>query len=132
MIYYIWYIIYDILYILYIICYIWYIIYYILYIIYIIYNILYIIYYILYVIYGILYFINGCHLKMAGQGFAKRWKKRSVMLSSFCTLWPTLRNAIQPRRKERSSAQCAAAGPSPALRRRARPQPVLCLAFTKQ
>ena len=42
-------------------------------------------------------------------------------------------NAIQPRRKERSSAQCAAAGLSPAFSRRARPEkscaivmPMLC------
>ena len=42
-------------------------------------------------------------------------KKRSVVLTCCHTLPLRYRSAIQPRRKERNSAQCAAAGLSPAF-----------------
>ena len=49
------------------------------------------------------------------DGDAQRLKKRYVILNCFHTVFSRDRSAIQPRRKERSSAQCAAAGRSPAF-----------------
>ena len=61
----------------------------------------------------------GTHTsKSEAQPNAKQ--KRYVVLGCLHTVFSIVRHAIQPRRKERSSAKCAAAGLSPGLERRAR------------
>ncbi len=62
--------------------------------------------------------IASCFLHMfavAIGGTAQRWKTHYVVLGALHTVSSVARHANQPRRKERSSAKCAAAGPSPAL-----------------
>lgn len=64
-------------------------------------------------------------------------QKRYAVLSFFHALSARDRIATKPRRKERSSAQCAAAGLRSAFQRRARPfttmcKPMQCLVKQKQ
>ena len=64
------------------------------------------------------------------DGDAQRLKKRYVILNCFHTVLSRDRSAIQPRRKERSSAKCAAAGLCPVRQRRVRPRITLCQRHT--
>ena len=64
------------------------------------------------------------------DGDAQRLKKRYVILNCFHTVLSRDRSAIQPRRKERSSAKCAAAGLCPDDQRRARPRITSCQRHT--